>query len=266
MTSWRLSKTNIADMVRDILCARNARHPFDMAIIPPPANLQPRDKHMVFTKPIRVGVDGIDQTKGLESIPTARCCVVIVMFSDVAVDYYIRNDLTPELIENINNHSPDVAFYDDYEISRKEIAVHAGLGKISKSSLFFSRKYGLNCKIDCLFLREEVDDMDTIFDVDTSYRDGSDAWKLSMCRDCDICVKSCPVDAFDNYTMSKEGAIRCDEHITPMWNQPEKMCRNCITSCPYSETILGNIYAAHPGIENTRLEHTIDTDPMIKKM
>jgi epoxyqueuosine reductase QueG len=125
----------------------------------------------------------------------------------------------------------DVSRYDSYRLVRKEIAALAGLGRIGRNSLFFSRRFGFNCKID-LFLT------DVAFDEERPLSDAS--WQLALCRTCNVCVDACPVSAYDNFVMTD--VVACDNHITPKWETPSEMCRSCITSCPGSETLLQRLY------------------------
>ena len=112
----------------------------------------------------------------------------------------------------------------------KEICTAAGLGTIGKNALFFSRKFGFNCKLNIIFLDAPVDRYDP--------RPATTTWKLPDCSTCNLCVEACPVGAFDNYTMNK--AASCDRLIAGDYFGPRRdhMCRACITRCPVSNDVL----------------------------
>src|SRR5438094_779021 len=69
----------------------------------------------------------------------------------------------------------------------KEYAVAAGLGTIGKNALFFSRRYGFNCKLSVVFLGAPVSRYDAL--------PTSTEWKLADCATCRLCVDACPVGA-----------------------------------------------------------------------
>ena len=157
-----------------------------------------------------------------------------MLFTDVAVDYFIREKLIAELAKQMKDRFAEpVCYYDEYAISRKEAAIYAGLGHLGKNALFFSRRFGFNCKIDLVLSSVSFD----------AYSDEThDEHRLGPCATCDACIPACPVQAYDGFAMVDPRA--CDELITPKWGTPSQMCRNCITSCPPSNTLLQRLYAA----------------------
>jgi len=79
-----------------------------------------------------------------------RSVIAYSAYTDVAADYYIRETVTPWVVGQVRKlarpSSPRI--YNDYSVSRKEVAVRAGLGKIGYNGLLHDNKFGFNCKLD----------------------------------------------------------------------------------------------------------------------
>jgi len=163
--------------------------------------------------------------------PFVRSVIVYVLFTKVAVDYYFREKLTPKIINVLNRKYGDRFCYDNYRVNRKQLAVRAGLGKIAKQSLVFSRKFGFNCKIDAIFTDLEFDEY-SVYDGEKYHKE---------CSSCAAspCISKCPVACKMEYHLYDVSL--CDNHITPKWNTPELMCRTCIEECKSSEELLKHI-------------------------
>jgi ferredoxin len=163
----------------------------------------------------------------------SEAVLVIALYSDVAADYFVET-MAADIAAAVDRaHGKGTALNDTADgipVVLKEIAVAAGLGTIGKNALFFSRKYGFNCKLSVVFLGAPVDRYDP--------PPSTAAWKLPDCSTCNLCVEACPVDAFDNYTMNKVEA--CDRMIAADYFGPRRdhMCRACITRCPVSNDVL----------------------------
>ncbi|HET9623978.1 MAG TPA: hypothetical protein VFP84_21550 [Kofleriaceae bacterium] len=159
--------------------------------------------------------------------------IVLALFSDVAADYFVES-MAADVAGQINDHHrQELAFADSQAsvpILLKEVATAAGLGTIGKNALFFSRKFGFNCKLNVIFLNAAVDRYDPT-PVDTS-------WKLPDCTTCNLCVEACPVSAFDDYVITRTES--CDRLISGDFFGPRRdhMCRACITRCPVSNDVL----------------------------
>jgi ferredoxin len=166
------------------------------------------------------------------SIPS-EAVVVLVLFSDVAADYFVES-MAADVAARVNDHYGEgVAFADsqaNVPILLKETAVAAGLGTIGKNALFYSRRFGFNCKLNVVFLNAAVDRYD---DTPTET-----AWKLPDCSTCNLCVEACPVGAFDDFVITKTES--CDRVIATDFFGPRRdhMCRACITRCPVSNDVL----------------------------
>jgi ferredoxin len=166
------------------------------------------------------------------SIPT-ESVLVLVLFSDVAADYFVES-MAADVASRANDaYGAGVAFADSQAsvpILLKETAVAAGLGTIGKNALFFSRRFGFNCKLNVVFLNAAVDRYDAA-PVD-------DGWKLPDCSTCNLCVEACPVSAFDDYVITRTES--CDRLIAGDFFGPRRdhMCRACITRCPVSNDVL----------------------------
>lgn len=201
--------------------------PYDLAVISPPAALRRRFRPYSMVMP---HLSAEPWTLGYDELTKFKAIVVVVLFTDVAVDYYIRRDLMPRFRERIAmDHGENALGSDHYLVARKEIAVLARLGRIGRNSLFFSRKFGFNCKIDLACLNVPVRDAASIADAPR-------APLLGACESCDICIAACPVSAYSDFNMTDP--LACEKHITPDWEHPERMCRACVESCPVSRTML----------------------------
>jgi ferredoxin len=166
------------------------------------------------------------------AIPT-EAVVVIALFSDVAADYFVES-MAADVAARINERYGDgVAFADsqaNVPIILKEVAAAAGLGTIGKNALFFSRRFGFNCKLNVVFVNGAVDRYDPT--------PTGEVWKLPDCSTCNLCVEACPVGAFDDYVITKTES--CDRLIAGDFFGPRRdhMCRACITRCPVSNDVL----------------------------
>jgi ferredoxin len=168
------------------------------------------------------------------AIPT-QSVLVLALFSDVAADYFVES-MAADVAHHINDHyAASIAFADaqaNVPIILKEVATAAGLGHIGKNALFFSKKFGFNCKLEVIFLDAPVDRYDVVPSPgDTSY-------KLADCATCNLCVEACPVSAFDDYVITRTES--CDRLIAGNFFGPRRdhMCRACITRCPVSNDVL----------------------------
>jgi ferredoxin len=166
------------------------------------------------------------------AIPS-RSVLVLVLFSDVAADYFVES-MAADVASHANDrYGEGIAFADSQAsvpVLLKEVATAAGLGTIGKNALFFSRRFGFNCKLNVVFLDAAIDRYDPT--------PAGDAWKLPDCSTCNLCVEACPVSAFDNYVITRTES--CDRLIAGDFFGPRRdhMCRACITRCPVSNDVL----------------------------
>ena len=166
------------------------------------------------------------------AIPS-EAVAVIALFSDVAADYYVESmgaDIAAQLCDR---YGAQVAVGDaqaSVPIVLKELAVAAGLGTIGKNALFFSTRFGFNCKLTAVLLSAPV----SRYELTPT----STAWKLPDCATCNLCVQACPVSAFDNYEIQRVAS--CDRLISADYfgTRRDHMCRACITRCPVSNDVL----------------------------
>ena len=159
--------------------------------------------------------------------------IVIALFSDVAADYYVESMAADVALHVNEQYGAGIAFADsqaNVPVLLKEVATAAGLGTIGKNALFFSRRFGFNCKLNVVFLNAAVDRYDAT--------PTDDAWKLPDCSTCNLCVEACPVSAFDDYVITRTES--CDRLIAGDFFGPRRdhMCRACITRCPVSNDVL----------------------------
>lgn len=159
--------------------------------------------------------------------------LVLALYSDVAADYYVESMAADVAARASERYGEGVAYADsqaNVPVLLKEIATAAGLGTIGKNALFFSRRFGFNCKLNVVFLNAPVDRYDAT--------PVGDAWKLPDCSTCNLCVEACPVGAFDDYVITRTES--CDRLIAGDFFGPRRdhMCRACITRCPVSNDVL----------------------------
>ncbi len=163
----------------------------------------------------------------------SQSVVVLALFSDVAADYFVES-MAADVAKRANDrYGEGVAFADSQAsvpVLLKEVATAAGLGTIGNNALFFSRRFGFNCKLNVIFVNAAIDR----YDVAPT----SEAWKLPDCTTCNLCVEACPVGAFDDYMITKTES--CDRLIAGDFFGPRRdhMCRACITRCPVSNDVL----------------------------
>jgi ferredoxin len=166
------------------------------------------------------------------AIPS-QSVVVLALFSDVAADYFVESMAADVAAQANARYGEGVALADSQAsvpILLKEVATAAGLGTIGKNALFFSRRFGFNCKLNVVFLNAPVDRYDPT--------PIGDDWKLPDCSTCNLCVEACPVGAFDNFVITRTES--CDRLIAGDFFGPRRdhMCRACITRCPVSNDVL----------------------------
>lgn len=186
--------------------------------------------------------DGPDVRRGLHLVGKMRlthraipseAVIVIALFSDVAADYFVETmtaDVASLLCDRYGDGVALAEAQASVPVVLKEIATAAGLGVIGKNALFFSNRFGFNCKLGVVFLNAPVDRYDPT--------PTNSEWKLPDCSTCNLCVEACPVSAFDDYVIRDVPA--CDRMIASDYFGPRRdhMCRACITRCPVSNDVL----------------------------
>ena len=171
---------------------------------------------------------------------SVKTVIVWNVFSIVAFDYTFRDVFIPQIIDKLNLKygQEDIYFaYDNYLLNRKQFAVRSGTAKISRPSIAFHEKFGLNYKIDLLFTNAVFEDS-VIMD---------DMLKYDNCIGCDApCESSCPVGCTFNFEHSDW--MKCDNFISrpELFANPDKMCRICQDACPYSEELKQNLLKINP--------------------
>jgi ferredoxin len=181
----------------------------------------------------RRGTHLVGKLRMTHRAPQSEAVLVLVLFSDVAADYFIES-MAADVAGSINGaYGDDVAIAEaqaGVPVVLKEFATAAGLGVIGKNALFHSHRFGFNCKLSVVFLNAPVSRYDAT--------PTSSEWKLPDCSTCNLCVEACPVGAFDDYKMIKVES--CDRLIAADYFGPRRdhMCRACITRCPVSNDLL----------------------------
>ena len=112
--------------------------------------------------------------------------------------------------------------------SHKKAAVLSGLGTIGKSSMFLHKDYGTRVRLGTVFT-------DAPFDV-------NDVQPVSLCKNCDLCVKACPSGAISGKewapgVMREEmfDAEKCSEYMKKHFQHIGRgaVCGICMEVCPH---------------------------------
>ena len=168
-----------------------------------------------------------------------KSVLVMSMFSYVGGDYFYSHEIVPRIYDHLNKkyNAEGIWFQDDgYVFDRKQYAMRSGVGKLTKPSITFHHKYGLNWKLELLFTNLEFEESVT---VEESLYDN--------CIGCDApCESNCPEGCRMNFTLldwEKCANVVEGRHI---FMYPERVCRICQDSCPYSEELKLKILEDHP--------------------
>ena len=112
--------------------------------------------------------------------------------------------------------------------SHKKAAVLSGLGTIGKSSMFLHKDYGTRVRLGTVFT-------DAPFDV-------SDVRPVSLCKNCDLCVKACPSGAISGKEwapgVTREemfDAEKCSTYMKKHFQHIGRgaVCGICMEVCPH---------------------------------
>jgi epoxyqueuosine reductase len=102
----------------------------------------------------------------------------------------------------------------------------AGIGSIGKNNLLITKKYGSQVR-----LRALVTSAPLIC--------GTPIYKSEYCKECNICIESCPAKAFTNGKYNKK---LCLEYNYANWKELSDYtviwCNKCIESCPIGKNTL----------------------------
>lgn len=114
--------------------------------------------------------------------------------------------------------------------SHKKVAALSGLGTIGKSSMFLHEKYGSNVRLGSVFT-------DCEFDV-------SNVKPISLCKNCNLCVKACPSGAIKGTEWSVEcdrddmfDPEKCSNYMKTHFKHIGRgaVCGICMKVCPYAK-------------------------------
>ncbi len=124
-------------------------------------------------------------------------------------DYHriVRRKLSG-LMSALEAADPDgrrLAYVDNSPFSEKHVAIRAGLGRLMRNGLFYSRKFGSRCYIGLILSDRPAD-----FYGLPSRRDDEDPW-FERCRTCSACQKFCPGKAITEEGMN---SYRCVSYLT----------------------------------------------------
>lgn len=104
-------------------------------------------------------------------------------------------------------------------VSQKHAAQAAGLGTIGRHSLLLTPEFGSMIWLGMVLCEQELE---------------PDERKPSMCTNCDICVKACPVHALDGPELNKWPVGIMHLEMIPNGHIWRIACHACRDSCPYN--------------------------------
>ncbi len=124
-------------------------------------------------------------------------------------DYHriVRNKLNA-LTEVLGKEYPNARFLsyvDNSPFSEKHVAVRAGLGRILKNGLFYSKKFGSRCFIGIVLTNLPVD----MWNLNKRF-DGQDMY-FERCNSCNACIQLCPGNALSSDGLN---SYRCVSYLT----------------------------------------------------
>ena len=146
------------------------------------------------------------------------------------------------LTEVLEKEFPDgifMPFVDNSPFSEKHVAIRAGLGRILKNGLFYSKQFGSRCFIGIILSNQPVD----VWNLELRH-DNKDTW-FERCNSCNACIQLCPGKALTNEGMN---SYRCISYLTQKKeeltdDEMSKMgdhiygCDVCQRVCPLNESI-----------------------------
>lgn len=196
---------------------------FDVTVTTPPDDLirQRAQDNYNRGKP-----DSLDKDFYLSD--TCKSIIVWNVFSDVAYDYFYKNNFLPKIITYLNLRYEYNFGYDGYNLNRKQFAIRSGAATLAKTSLAFHKKFGMNYKIDLIFTNAEFDDA-VVVEGQPHYEN---------CEGCDApCERLCPVGCTMNFDLVNWE--KCSNFVdTPeAFKNLDTICRICQEKCPYSEDL-----------------------------
>ena len=106
----------------------------------------------------------------------------------------------------------------------KDTAALAGIGPIGKNNLLITEAYGSQVRLRSLVTEAEL-------------YSGTPIHDSKYCRNCNICVESCPAGALDGGKYNKELCLKhCLENLKHLSDHTVIWCNECIESCPVGKS------------------------------
>ena len=102
----------------------------------------------------------------------------------------------------------------------KDSAALAGIGPIGKNNLLITQKFGTQVR-----LRALVTDAPLVV--------GIPIFESEYCKDCDLCIRSCPAKALNGGGYNKRLCLSYSQsHLRVLSDTSDIWCNICIESCP----------------------------------
>ncbi|MBY9014863.1 MAG: epoxyqueuosine reductase [Candidatus Lokiarchaeota archaeon] len=106
----------------------------------------------------------------------------------------------------------------------KDAAALAGIGPIGKNNLLITKKFGSQVRLRALVTEAEL-----------SY--GTPIHESAYCRNCDICLYSCPAGALEEGKYNKDICLNyCLKNFKKFSESTVIWCNKCIESCPVGKS------------------------------
>ncbi|MDD5605592.1 MAG: hypothetical protein RBR99_03175 [Dehalococcoidales bacterium] len=114
------------------------------------------------------------------------------------------------------------------EANLKNEAIRAGLGKRGKNTIVLHPKYGHRLRFIGIYTSAAL--------VDKTKTPSHNESENPICRNCSICIDSCPIKALEPYRMAKPN--ECLSNISPhTTNGHSVLCDKCLILCPAGKKV-----------------------------
>jgi hypothetical protein len=235
LLSWRPSLDTIRTEIEKVAGA------YDKFVYEVSATTLVEDHQQRISKGLSIESSFNQKRRGLESISHAQSIIIFSIFTDVAADYFYSHEIIPKIVSHLNEkfRRNNIWFnYDENVLDRKQYAMRAGVGKLAKPSLIFHYKYGLNCKFELLSTNLKFKERTVVEEESPVYEN---------CIGCPApCESNCPQNCRMNFALIDWK--KCENFIDnkDMFMYPDRMCRKCQDSCPFSEELKEQILQTNP--------------------
>ena len=167
---------------------------------------------------------------------TKTVIIIGIHLYDIILDAWSRNEATGKnlqfadsILKNYCNSIKKYLLKQGFKVKiisyspglfLKDSAALAGIGSIGKNNLLITEQFGSQVRLRALTTSAPL-----IL--------GNPIYESKYCKDCNLCIESCPANAFSNGKYDKES---CLEYNYANWKVLSEhaviWCNQCIESCP----------------------------------